>query len=121
LEFDEIKKVIEKSGQNLDSSAIDQIISEIDFAGNKKINYSEFLAATIEAEKFLTEDKLMAIFNAFDVDKTGFITAKNIKDAFSKFGKKISDKDIQVIMDQHDIDGGKSIDFDEFKQMMMGK
>jgi hypothetical protein len=24
-------------------------------------------------------------------------------------------------MDQHDADGGKSIDFDEFKSMMMGK
>ena len=78
----------------MDSTAIDKIIAEIDFAGNNKINYSEFLAATIEAEKFLTDDKLMAIFNTFDVDKTGFITAKNIKDAFSKFGKKITDKDI---------------------------
>jgi hypothetical protein len=26
-----------------------------------------------------------------------------------------------LIMKEHDIDGGKSIDFDEFKQMMMGK
>jgi Ca2+-binding EF-hand superfamily protein len=79
------------------------------------------LAATIEAEKYLTDEKLMAIFNTFDVNKTGFITAKNIKDAFSKFGKKITDKDIQTIMDQHDADGGKSIDFEEFKSMMMGK
>jgi Ca2+-binding EF-hand superfamily protein len=68
LEFDEIKVVIEKSGSSLDSAEIDKIIKEIDFAGNHKINYSEFLAATIEAEKYLTDDKLHAIFNTFDVD-----------------------------------------------------
>jgi Ca2+-binding EF-hand superfamily protein len=34
---------------------------------------------------------------------------------------KITKEDIDLIMKEHDIDGGKSIDFDEFKQMMMGK
>ena len=98
LEFDEIKAVIEKSGSKLESSEIDKIIKEIDFVGNNKINYSEFLAATIEADKFITDEKLRAIFNTFDVDQTGFITSKNLKDAFSKFGMKISKDDIDLIM-----------------------
>ena len=37
---------------------IQNIVSELDFADNKKINYSEFIAATINASEFLTEDKL---------------------------------------------------------------
>ena len=98
MEFDEIKAVIEKSGSKLESSEIDKIIKEIDFAGNNKINYSEFLAATIEADKFITDEKLRAIFNTFDVDQTGFITSKNLKDAFSKFGMRISKDDIDLIM-----------------------
>ena len=50
LEFEEIKAVIEQSGSSLSQSEIEKIIKEIDFAGNNKINYSEFLAATIEAD-----------------------------------------------------------------------
>ena len=98
MEFDGIKAVIEKSGSKLESSEIDKIIKEIDFVGNNKINYSEFLAATIEADKFITDEKLRAIFNTFDVDQTGFITSKNLKDAFSKFGMRISKDDIDLIM-----------------------
>lgn len=37
---------------------ITHIVKEIDFAGNDKINFSEFIAATIDREKLLTDDKL---------------------------------------------------------------
>lgn len=48
---------------------------ELDEGGDKKINYSEFLAATISVKKILTEEKLMAIFKQFDTDGSGKITA----------------------------------------------
>ena len=41
---------------------VTSIIEEVDYKGNKKINYSEFLAATISVKRFLTEEKLQAIF-----------------------------------------------------------
>ena len=37
---------------------IDDIIHEIDYHGHNMINYSEFLAATINVKKFLTESRL---------------------------------------------------------------
>ena len=39
------------------------IIYEIDSKGNKKINYSEFMAATIRVNEHLTENKVTALFN----------------------------------------------------------
>ena len=36
------------------SEKIDEIIKEIDYFGNGKINYSEFLAATISMQTALT-------------------------------------------------------------------
>ena len=74
LEFDEIKSVIEKSGSKLESSEIDKIIKEIDFAGNNKINYSEFLAVTIDRRKAITEQNLTFAFHHFDVGNSGYIT-----------------------------------------------
>ena len=70
----------------LSSSEIDRIISEVDYYGNHKINYSEFLAATLDVRSFLNEDKFNAIFNQFDTDGTGTISRENIISAMNKIG-----------------------------------
>ena len=57
---------------------VEDIINQMDFTGNHMINYSEFLAATIDIKHFLTDSKLKAIFQQFDTDNSGYITANNI-------------------------------------------
>ena len=39
------------------------IIKECDTFGNNKINYSEFLMATVDIQKLITEPILTALFN----------------------------------------------------------
>ena len=46
----------------------------MDYAGNGKINYSEFIAATIELKSVLTYEKLWTLFKYFDTDNSGIIT-----------------------------------------------
>ena len=47
----EIKKcIIENGNVNISNSEVDALIAEMDYAGNGKINYSEFLAATVDAK-----------------------------------------------------------------------
>ena len=58
---------------------INNIIKELDFAENKRINYSEFIAATINVKEYLTDERLQAIFNQFDIDNSGKITKANLK------------------------------------------
>ncbi len=70
---------------------IKEIIQNLDYSGNHKINYSEFLAATISVQKFLTHQKLEALFRQFDVDGKNEITPDNIRDAMAKLGREISD------------------------------
>jgi len=58
---------------------------------NGKINYSEFLSATICATDInLTKEKMQAVFKQFDVDHSGVITVNNMKDAFCKLGRELS-------------------------------
>ena len=73
---------------------VDEIIHNLDYAKNHKINYTEFIAASINVSTYLTEEKLDALFNTFDVDGSGQITGRNIKDAFSKFGREVSDEEV---------------------------
>ena len=70
-ELSEAIKKTDFDGQEMTQKEIDQIIKEIDYAGNAKINYSEFIAATLDVSKFLTEEKLEGIFSAFDMDNSG--------------------------------------------------
>ena len=49
-------------GAEVSQAEIDDIINQIDYAGNQKINYSEFIAATLDVSKYLTESKLDALF-----------------------------------------------------------
>lgn len=59
------------------------------------INYSEFIAATIDIKKYLTTARVEALFKSFDVDDTNEIDASNLKNAFTKLGKAISDQDVK--------------------------
>ena len=66
-------------------------MEELDYNGNHLINYTEFLAATISVHKFLTHQKLDALFRQFDIDGNNSITKDNIREAMSKMGRDISD------------------------------
>jgi len=101
----ELQEVLAQSEHSLTAEQIKKIIEEVDYAKNQKINYSEFLAATIEVAKFLNEERLQALFSQFDVDESGYITKQNIKDAFSKLGRELNDIEINQIIKEHDIVG----------------
>jgi len=78
------------------------MIDQIDYHNNKKINYSEFLAATIDIKEFLTESRLKAVFNQFDTDSSGKITEENIKLAMQKLGREMDAAEIHEMIVKHD-------------------
>ena len=90
------------------------MIDQVDYHNNKKINYSEFLAATIDIKGFLTDSRLRAVFNQFDTDSSGKITAENIFLAMQKLGKEINRQEIEDMIQQHDIVGDGVLNYDEF-------
>jgi Ca2+-binding EF-hand superfamily protein len=61
----------------------------VDFFGNGKIHYTEFLVATLDVKQFLDDKKLMAIFHQFDTDDNGLISKQNIVEAMTKIGHQI--------------------------------
>lgn len=58
----QLKDALVESNINYQDGEIEKIIDEVDYSGMKKINYTEFLAATISVKKILTDEKLRAIF-----------------------------------------------------------
>ena len=58
----ELAAIVQKKDLNLSKSDMNEMITEVDYHGNGKINYSEFLSATIDVRSFMTEQKMQAIF-----------------------------------------------------------
>jgi calcium-dependent protein kinase len=56
------------------------VFLSIDTDNNGKIDYTEFLAVTMEKRTYLQEEKLYAAFKLFDKEQDGLITAQELKD-----------------------------------------
>ena len=56
----ELRSAINASDMNIPKEKVDEIIDEVDYFGNQKINYTEFLVATIDVKNFLDDGKLQA-------------------------------------------------------------
>jgi Ca2+-binding EF-hand superfamily protein len=54
----ELKEAIKQSDINIPDEKIEQIINEVDYQGNHRINYTEFLVATLDVKQFLDERML---------------------------------------------------------------
>ena len=95
------------------------IINEVDYFGNGKINYTEFLVATLAVKAFLDDSKLQAVFNQFDTDGSGVITKDNIITAMNKIGHEITEEELNQIMKEHDTKRDGVISYQEFKAVIM--
>ena len=111
----ELSEIIKKRQMNISDKDIKQMIEEIDYHGNGKINYSEFLSATINIKTFLTDQKLMAIFSQFDTDGSGRISEENIYYAMQKLGQEIPRSEIKEMIKKHDLTKDGHLSFEEFK------
>ena len=81
---EELSKALKKINKDIPDEEIEKIVAEIDIKGNHEINYSEFIAATLNAKVYLNESRLLMLFKEFDTDDSGYITVENLKEAFEK-------------------------------------
>lgn len=116
ISFAELKQAFEMNAtKSMSSQRIKSIMINVDYEGNGKINYSEFLAATVSVRSVLTNEKLYALFKHFDTDNSDFITPDNIREAFLQNGRELSSQQTKNILRDHDIMGDGRLSFDEFR------
>ena len=63
---------------NMSEEEVGKIFERIDFNHDGEINYTEFLAVTVDRRKAITEANMKFAFHHFDIDNTGFITEQNL-------------------------------------------
>ena len=69
-------------GLSMSKEQVAAIFHQIDTDGSGTIDYSEFVAASIDRKKMLSKKKLEKVFEMFDTDNSGTITANELKNMF---------------------------------------
>ena len=87
---------------------------EQDTNKNGRINYTEFLAATIEAQGAVSEDKIAEAFDRLDTDGTGYISKSDLRNVL---GDTCSPSEIDAIVESGDINKDGKISYKEFLQV----
>ena len=90
------------------------IFNSLDFHCDGKINYHEFLAATISTIHFNKEEKLWSVFKYFDTNDSGYITVDSVILALKESGVVVNEEGLRDTFKELK-KNGKSINFKEFK------
>mmetsp|Transcript_13857 Transcript_13857/g.31452 ORF Transcript_13857/g.31452 Transcript_13857/m.31452 type:complete len:505 (+) Transcript_13857:23-1537(+) len=117
----ELRDGMAKSGLTEIPHDLQQILEEVDSNGSGMIDYTEFLAATLDQKMYLQEDICWAAFQVFDRDGNGKITTDEIAMVLGDGDvKSVAMRDIAELMKDVDQNGDGEIDFEEFMHMMRG-
>jgi len=123
LSVAELKEGLAKAGVNVpfDLSAM---MDRLDTDGSGVIDYSEFMAATLDKRKFVAEDVCWRAFKTFDQDGSGHIDKEElmkllgVEEISDTMQVKYTSQEVDAIMKEVDLNGDGKIDFDEFLTMM---
>merc|ERR1711884_1011836 len=111
-------------GVKADKDELENYAAEVDEAESGKFNILQF--ATVAA-RFMIEDdveqmkeELREAFRIYDRDGQGFITTDVLKEILRELDNKLTEEDLDGIIEEVDEDGSGTLDFDEFMEMMAG-
>ena len=117
ITFEELKQGLTQLKSNkLTENDLKELFNLIDVDKNGKIDYTEFLAATIQKYNYLRNERLFETFCMFDKDNSGQITKDEILKALN--ADKNQEKEIEKYINAVDKNGDGKVDYKEFLQLM---
>ena len=124
LSKEEFVKGLTNNNSNLNTllqgdESIVGLIKNIDTDNNGYIGFEEFLIASINKEKILTEKNLKMAFDVFDRDKSGKISQNELKFILGEYNVTAKEYLWQKMIQQIDLNQDGQISYEEFHDMMM--
>ena len=119
LTCQEIKEGMTSSGLEI-ANDIEELLCELDTDGSGKVDYTEFIAATIDRRLYIEEDICWAAFRVFDLDGNGRITKRELQTVLSNnaVANTVGHAQAEAILREADLNGDGEVDFEEFMMMM---
>ena len=121
IEYCEIPAIFDRIGIRPKEGEIETVWSSLDFHQDGKINYTEFLAATLNSVDFSQEERLWSVFQYFDPDDIGYITADSVIEALKGRNLNVNEEGMIDFFNQLERQGKSMITFKEFKEIFYHK
>lgn len=124
ITLQELMTVMNQNGFNQSEEEVKKIMKRIngeDDGQNSNqpiINYSDFLAATLDVKKYFNEQKLWNIFKYFDVSNNDYITVDDLKEIMKRTGRNQDINEIMQMIKENDRAKDGRISFEEFCIML---
>mmetsp|Transcript_57394 Transcript_57394/g.166666 ORF Transcript_57394/g.166666 Transcript_57394/m.166666 type:complete len:545 (-) Transcript_57394:205-1839(-) len=116
LSLAEVTEGLTKSGIDLGDLDARSLLALVDGDLSGRVDYTEFLVATLDRKAALTERLLWTTFNVFDQDGDGKISMGELRNVLRSAG--VSSSGIADTIKSVDMSGDGTIDFQEFLAMM---
>mmetsp|Transcript_10750 Transcript_10750/g.23132 ORF Transcript_10750/g.23132 Transcript_10750/m.23132 type:complete len:504 (+) Transcript_10750:29-1540(+) len=118
----ELKEGLQKAGLKEIPPDLQAIMEDVDADGSGVIDYTEFLAATLDRRQYIQEDVCWSAFRVFDRNGDGKISQDELKMVLSndQVEDTLGAGMIVELLKEVDGNGDGVIDFQEFLQMMRG-
>ena len=72
----------------------------------------------LKAVEDVEEEEMVEAFRSFDLDGNGFISAAELRLAYSSQGMTLTDEEVEEMIREADTDCDGRINYEEFRQMM---
>lgn len=100
---------------------LEDIFKNVDTNGTGNIDYSEFLAATLDKQLLMQTDVCWEAFRVFDLDGDGKLSKDELAQLLrGHVSTGVSDEKVKKMIAEVDASGDGCIDFDEFCCMLRG-
>merc|ERR1719171_72749 len=120
LSVKEMRDGLAKAGLKDIPPDLQQIMEEVDSDGSGVIDYTEFLAATLDKKSYMQEDVCWSAFRVFDRNGDGKISQAELEQVLGsgEVEAAMGANAVKELMKEVDTNGDGEIDFQEFMQMM---
>ncbi|KAF8032544.1 hypothetical protein BT93_D1447 [Corymbia citriodora subsp. variegata] len=116
----ELGSLLRSLGLKPSPEQLEALIHKADTNSNGLVEFSEFVALVspelLPAKSPYTEEQLKQLFQMFDRDGDGFITAAELAHSMAKLGHALTAEELTGMIKEADTDGDGRICFREFSQ-----
>mmetsp|Transcript_10853 Transcript_10853/g.15201 ORF Transcript_10853/g.15201 Transcript_10853/m.15201 type:complete len:244 (-) Transcript_10853:165-896(-) len=109
ISYDEFEKALE--GSSFSDAEVKKAFESLDINKTGTILYTEFLAAALDAQGYIEEERIANAFDRIDSDDTGYISRDNLLDLL---GQNCPPERVDELIAEADDNKDGKISFDEF-------
>jgi calcium-dependent protein kinase len=114
----ELQDSMKAHGFILASDEIQTIMENCSYINNGKINYTDFLVATLDKKYLMDEEIMWGAFKIFDTRNSGKINCKDLKEALRSAGCECTPEEFQELVAGAKLNSNSELDFENFKTIM---